>query len=73
MLLSELNKVCPLLKQGFYVKWQGEITPNDYSGWYSYRTFAEKYDFEKIQVTKCDRHFYYNYNDFDLDLTLKKL
>lgn len=72
MLLSELNKVLPLLRQGFYVKWQGKATPNELDGWYDYRTFAERYDFKKIQVIKCNKHFYYG-DDFDLDLILKKL
>ena len=72
MLLSELNKVFPLLKRGFYVKWQGKTMPNDWNGWYEYQTFANNYDFKKIQVIKCNKHFYYG-DDFDLDLILKKL
>lgn len=74
MLLRELNKVCPLLKKGFYVKWQGKVTINDYNGWRDYQTFANDYDFKKIQVIKCKRHFSYtNDFDFDFELILKKL
>lgn len=72
MLLSELNKVLPILKQGFYVKWQGKVKVNDYNGWHDYQIFANNYDFTKIQVIKCNRHRSYT-NDFDFDLILKKL
>ena len=70
ILLKDFNKVMPLLKQGFYVKWQNS---NELDGWYSYETFADRYDFSQIQVIKCQKHFYYNSDDFDLDLLLKKL
>lgn len=68
MLLSEFNKVMPLLKYGFFVKWLNKDEPN---GWYSYRTFANKYDFTKIQVIKCGQKTTYD-ADFDFELTLKK-
>ena len=44
MLLNEFNKVMPLLKYGFFVKWLNKDEPN---GWYSYQTFANEYDFTK--------------------------
>ena len=69
MLLSNFNKVMPLLKDGFFVKW---LDKDEQNGWYSYQTFAERFDFTKIQVIKCGRHFSYD-ADFDFELTLKKI
>ena len=71
MLLSDFNKVMPLLKNGFFVKW---LNKDERSGWYSYSRFAQENDFKKIQVIKCERHFSYSYDaDFDFELTLKKI
>lgn len=69
MLFSDFNKVMPLLKYGFFVKW---INKDELSGWYSYRTFANEFDFTKIQVIKCRQKCTYDY-DFDFELTLKKM
>lgn len=73
MLLSDFNKVMPLLKDnyGFYVKW---LNKDEYSGWYSYQLFASRFDFTKIQVIKCRHKPVYSYDaDFDFELTLKKI
>ena len=71
MLLSELNKIMPILKQyGFYVHWNGEESWK--TEFYSYKEFAEKYDFTKIQVIECKRHFCYS-AEFDFELILKKI
>lgn len=69
MLFSDFNKVMPLLKNGFFVKW---LDKDEYNGWYSYTKFAEEFDFTKIQVIKCRQHFSYD-TDFDFELTLKKI
>ena len=69
MLLSDFNKVMPLLKNGFFVKW---LNKDECNGWCSYITFAEQFDFSKIQVIKCRQHFSYD-TDFDFELTLKKI
>lgn len=70
MLLSDFNKVMPLLKYGFYVKWYGE---EDYlTFWTSYKNFADKYDFKKIKLIECKQHFMYSY-DFEFELVLQKL
>lgn len=72
MLLSDFNKVMPLLKaNGFWVKW---LDKDEYSGWYHYESFASRYDFTKIQVIKCRNKPVYSYDaDFDFELTLKKI
>ena len=71
MLFSDFNKVMPLLKTGFFVKW---LNKDEQNGWYSYQKFAEEYDFKKIQVVKCKQKPVYDYNaDFDFELTLKKI
>lgn len=69
MLLSEFNKVMPLLKYVFFVKW---LNKDELIGWYSYQTFAGEYDFTKIQVIKCRQKCTYD-TDFDFELTLKKI
>lgn len=69
MLFSDFNKVMPLLKNGFFVKW---LDKDECNGWYSYTTFAGQFDFSKIQVIKCRQHFSYD-TDFDFELTLKKI
>ena len=71
MLFRDFNKVMPLLKNGFYVKW---LDKDEYSGWYNYMEFARAFDFTKIQVIKCRCHPSYSFNtDFDFELTLKKI
>lgn len=73
MLLSDFNKVMPLLKEnhGFWVKW---LDKDEYSDWYSYQSFASRFDFTKIQVIKCRNKPAYSYGaDFDFELTLKKI
>lgn len=71
MLLSDFNKVMPLLKNGFFVKW---LDKEEQNGWYSYHRFAQENDFKKIQVIKCRNKPVYSYDaDFDFELTLKKI
>lgn len=71
MLLSDFNKVMPLLKRGFFVKW---LNKDEQNGWYSYSRFAQENDFTKIQVVKCRHKPVYSYDaDFDFELTLKKI
>ena len=71
MLFSDFNKVMPLLKNGFFVKW---LNKDEQNGWYSYQTFADLFDFTKIQVIKCRNKPVYSYDaDFDFELTLKKI
>jgi hypothetical protein len=71
MLFSDFNKVMPLLKNGFFVKW---LDKDEQNGWYSYSKFAQDYNFKKIQVIKCRNKCSYSYNaDFDFELTLKKI
>ena len=69
MLFSDFNKVMPLLKYGFYVNWNGK---EPILNWYSYKEFAKKYDFKKIQLIECKRHLSYD-TDFDFELILKKI
>lgn len=69
MLLSDFNKVMPLLKNGFFVKW---LNTNEQNGWHSYETFAERFDFKKIQIIECKKHFSYD-EDFDFELVLRKI
>ena len=71
MLLSDFNKVMPLLKYGFYVNWNG-TEPNVLMKWYSYKDFADRYDFTKIQVIKCLQHTTYDYS-FEFELILKEI
>ena len=73
MLLSDFNKVMPLLKNGFFVKWMHTNEQNE-NGWYCYETFADRYDFKKIQVIKCKKHFSFDQDgDIDFELWLKKI
>lgn len=70
MLFCDFNKVMPLLKSGFFIKW---LNKDERDGWYSYSKFAETYDFKKIKVIKCRNKLTYSYDsDFDFELTLKK-
>lgn len=70
MLVSDLIKVMPILKTyGFYITW---INGKPWeTRWYSYLEFANKYDFKKIQVIECKRHFTYS-EEFDFELILRK-
>ena len=74
MLLSEFNKVVPILKSnGCWVTW---LNSDDYSGWYNYQALAARYDFKKIQVVKCGykTKTVYSFDaETDLELTLRKL
>lgn len=72
MLLSEFNKVVPMLKSnGCWVTW---LNKAEYSGWYNYQTLAARYDFKKIQVVKCRYKTVYRFDaETDLELTLRKL
>lgn len=71
MLLAELNKIMPILKNyGFYVKWNGK--PDYKTEFYNYKDFSDKYDFTKIQVIECKRHFCHT-AEFDFELVLKQL
>lgn len=69
MLFSDFNKVMPLLKDGFFVKW---LNKDEYNGWYSYQRFADLFDFTKIQVIKCGQKCTYD-EDFEFELTLRKI
>lgn len=71
MLFKDFIKVVPMLKTyGFFVKWHKE--PEHKTKFFTYKKFSDKYDFKKIQVLKCERHFCYS-ADFDFELTLKQL
>ena len=71
MLFKDFIKVMPMLKTyGFFVRWYKE--PKNKTEFCTYKKFADRYDFKKIQVIKCDRHFCYD-SDFEFELMLKKL
>ena len=73
MRFNDFINVMPLLKDhyGFYVKW---LNKNERSGWYSWKTFTDRYDFTKIQVIKCKyKPIYDEYADIDYELTLRKI
>ena len=70
MLFSDFIKVMPLLRDGFFVKW---LNKNEQNGWYSYKKFAQEYDFKRIQVVKCRNKPCFSYDsDFEFELTLKR-
>ena len=71
ILFSDFIKIMPLLKHGFYVNWNGKQS-GIFVEWYSYKNFVSKYDFKKIQVIECKRHFNYS-EDFDFELILRRL
>lgn len=71
MLFKDFIKVMPILKTyGFYVKWYKE--PDYKTEFFNYKNFSDKYDFKKIQIIECKRHFHYS-EDFDFELILKQL
>ena len=71
MLFKDFIKVVPMLKTyGFFVRWNKETESK--TEFFTYKKFADRYDFKKIQVLKCEKHFCYS-TDFDLELTLKRL
>lgn len=78
--LSEFIKVVPQIKEySFFYKILGEKNPFPENSIFSFeyvwfRNFANKFDFKRLQVVKCERRYIgYENGSEEYFLTLKKI